>query len=229
MTYLQKDLYTPFFMDWSKNYEILDHFHKMYANGDIIGFSFNRYSGSDMPRPQLRIRCNVNDDNLDLLEQKIEELKSIGLISDHDDWKKFTASNEVRKATELSSKCAFAFDKWLTVNPKIMKTFLSKQNYKVQVYTRIDAMILNELGFDAHFERYPMSESDLKSIKSCAEECFKEIKDEFPDNVSITFFERFIHHFHNCIFMGMQTESVVYFQLIKWGWMGDLISRSRGK
>lgn len=230
MSYLEKNLYTPYFRDWSKTFEILENFNHLLKIGELSGFSFNRYSGGARPRTQLRVRCKFNSDaDQQRVNALLSELIEKKLIFRQDDWTPFTASEQVAMAIELSTKCAFIFNDWLKANPNIMKTFLENQNYKMSIYTRLDPLILRQLGFDAHYERYPMTESDLLSLEALSELCGEEIKDIFPNDVSITFLERFIHHFHNCIFMDNQIEMNVYLQLYKWDWMGNLITKKRIK
>ena len=92
----------------------------------------------------------------------------------------------------------------------------------VNFMSRFVAVFLNNLGFKAVFEEYPLEER-IEAIKICAKECSDSVKEDFNKPIDINFMERILHHFFNCVYIHSQHEQAVMGNLAYWQLLGNLI------
>lgn len=224
MGYYQINLYTQHFQDWHRSFEILSSFLEASKQGWIKGYSFNRYSG-DRPRAQLRVRFNFVDDDKgkERIEKIIDDMVSKDMIIGKDEWRNFIHSHSVIRATETATKCAFSFKNWMDRNPQAFKYYAQSVESRIRFMARYLMILLQQLEFRTYLEEYPIGPNFMELIRDCATYCADEIRDDFQHDLDITFLERFIHHFLNCIFVNLQEEARIYDRIRHWNWLGELL------
>jgi len=225
MGYFQIYLYTQFVHDWQKSYEIVRSFLNQQG---IRGFSYNGYIGMGEPLSHITIRFNFENDKVGKqnIESVIDSLLEKRLIVGKSQWSPFQTTKSVARATEVSTKCAFAFIEWMNKHETTLKNYLANPNYRFGFMSRFVVILLQQLGFKAHFESYPISESVVELIRNCAEYCANQIREDFSLELDIVFMERVIHHFLNCIHIdSAREEPSIYSTIGHWEWLGNLLER----
>ena len=223
MGYFQIPLYTQYVQDWQKSYEIV---HPFINLSDLRAFSYNGYIGMGEPLSHITLRFNFENDEegKQNVERTIDNLIEKKLVIAKGEWSTFQTTPSVARATEVSTKCAFAFKEWMNKHDTVLKNYLSNPNYKISFVSRFTVILLQQLGFKAYFESYPTSADILGLIRDCAEYCANHISEDFSQELDITFMERIIHHFLNCIHVDTAREEPPIYNAIRhWEWLGNLL------
>lgn len=227
MGYFQIYLYTRFVQDWQKSYEIAGSF--LNRKG-VKGYSYNGYIGMGEPLSHITVRFNFENDKVGKqnMEKVIDNLLEKRLIVAKSEWSPFQTTQSVARATEVSSKCAFAFIEWMNMHDTTLQNYLSNPNYRFNFVSRFVVILLQQLGFESHFESYPVSEEVVELIRNCAEYCANQIREDFGEELDIVFMERVIHHFLNCIHVdSAREEPAIYGTIRHWEWLGDLLEKRK--
>lgn len=223
MGYFAIELYTRFTNDWQKSYEIASSFLNQKG---VKGYSYNGYYGMGELLSHITVRFNFEKDEegKQNIERIISDLVEKNLVVAKGKWASFETTLSVIRGTECSTKCAFAFIEWMNKHDATKRNYLSNQNFRVNFTSRFIVILLQQLGFKAHFESYPMSEDDIRLIRDCAEYCANQVKEDFSEELDIVFMERVIHHFLNCIHVdSVREEPNIYGVIGHWEWLGNLL------
>jgi len=227
MGYFQIYLYTQFVQDWEKSYEITGSFLNQKG---VKGYSYNGYIGISEPLSHITVRFNFENDKAGKqdMEKVIANLLEKRLIIAKSEWSPFQTTQSVVRATEVSTKCAFAFKNWMKKNTEVLGYYFSSSENRVRFMSRFLVILLQQLGFKAHFEEYPIEADFIENIKKCAEHCAGHIREAFNQELDIVFMERVIHHFLNCVHISTsQEEPRVYGKIAYWEWLGNLLEKRR--
>jgi len=223
MGYFQIHLYTQYVHDWQKSYEIARSFS---SQRGINGFSYNGYIGMGNPLAYITVRFDFENDEegKQNIERVIGDLIEKNLVVGKSEWSPFQATTSVARATEVSTKCAFAFIDWMNMNDTALKHYLSSPENRVRFVSRFIAILLQQLGFRTYFESYPLPESFIGLIRDCAEHCASQIREDFGQTLDIVFMERIMHHFLNCIHVDtLREEPALYERIRHWEWLANLL------
>ncbi len=228
MIYLMIDLYTHFIHDWQRSFEIVNSFVEGLEQGWMVGYSYNMYSG-DRPLSCITIRFNFVNEKVGKqnAERIINNLINRRLIVAKGEWSPFGVSPTVMRATEISTKCSFALKNWMDANSNVLSYYLGSTQNKILFMSRFLTLLLRLLGFQSHLEEYPIDEDMMNLIRSCAEYCAEQIRPDIPQELSIDFMERMIHHFLNCVHINLNEEQIVYSQIYHWKWLSSLLENRR--
>lgn len=225
MGYFVIKLYTEFVGHWQKSFEIVNSFVGRLDQTQLVGYSHNRYVGF-FPIPYIAVRFNFAEDNEGkrLAEEIIDDLIERRLIVGKGEWEPFNASTSVRKATETSTKCAFAFKNWMDGNSEAANFYLQNPNAKIQFMSRFLVLLLQQLDFQTHFEEYPISPQFMNLIRACATHCAEQVRQALSEDLNIDFMERFIHHFLNCVHINLNEERAIHIVIQHWEWLASLVN-----
>lgn len=225
MGYFQIYLYTPYVYDWEKSYEIVISFLNQRG---VKGFSYNTYFGGSELLSHITVRFNFEKDEegKQNIERVIGNLIDKKLVIAKGEWTQFATSPSVARATEVSTKCALAFTDWMNKHIEILKNYLSDSQYRIEFVSRFLVILLQQLAFKTWFEDYPLDDNLVEMIRECAEYCGNQIKEDFNPPLDITFMERIIHHFLNCIHVDTgREEPIIYGKIAHWEWLGSLLEK----
>lgn len=225
MGYFQIYLYTPY----ANHVEFSSVIANSFLNQTgVKGYSYNLYFGGDELLSHITVRFNFenDDEGKKAIEKIIGELIDKKLVIAKGEWQPFEESLSVSRATEVATKCAFAFKNWMNSNIEEKKYFFGTPQNRIDFTSRFLAILLNQLGFKTVFEEYPLDDR-IEAIKNCAKECSDQVKEDFNKPLDIVFMERVIHHFLNCIYIDTGIEPAIMGNIAYWELLGNLIEKKK--
>jgi hypothetical protein len=221
MGYFLINIYSPYVSNWVNSLEIASAFLNQKG---VKGYSYNGYIGMGEPLAHFELRFNFENDEegKKLIEGIIDNLIDRKLIIAKGEWALFARHPSVLRGTEIATKCALAFKNWMNAHGETLQYYVASPQNRIEFMPRFLAILLEKLGFKTFFEEYPL-EDKIEVIKDCAITCSNQIKNDFKPPFDITFMERVLHHFFNCVHVDTsQEEPIIYNQIAYWTWLGNL-------
>lgn len=208
MTYYDFFIYTPFYWDYNRGFEIVQELIDS-VKKEINGFNFNRYGTEGSLRPDNRVHITVrldikHNDSLERIERKLDEMEDQRII---EDWRSEDDNYDIRPmrdyppvyhtAHETSTACAFRFWSELKKDADELQQFTQNriqylEPFFAQWLKYSGFSLLKNLSIDINSFRNNLSRKCSKSFK-------KTVNKKHIGNNSALFSSRLVHLFLNCI------------------------------
>ncbi|MFQ6055258.1 MAG: hypothetical protein ACE5KT_02370 [Methanosarcinales archaeon] len=185
----------------------------------IDKYNFNRYTETPLPHVSVRLKFknSKKEDGLIAAKTVAHELKDEGLVECYCD-QPYSETPMVMAASELASKCALIIKEKVEEYPQT--TFIYNK-YKHEFVARFLSNFISNFGV-SEYSPSPANNELQRKVNEISALCTSKVKNEinevqdFVQRDFISFNERFIHLFLNCLGFSYMDERNLFFMSLLW-------------
>ncbi len=218
MTYHEIFLYTAYYFDFMKGFEIVKKIIDVIPKDELKGYNFNRYGVEGEDRvPHITVRLDLANEIPNQVEDLLSDMKEERIITCWrtenplvKPFKEYSTTHHT--AHETSTACAFTFYDLMKNNRDEFQEFM---NDKFRYLSHFLPLWLKKCGF-RKLDNLTVSTTEfIENLAKRCSESFKNTVDKARIDNKYVFTERLIHTFNNCICVGLNEEANIMFNLMQ--------------